>query len=107
MAMGSTNTVNITQKMMQDIVSAVSDYRAKTNALAEQLDGVVNGLIPGNFSGSAADGFKEFYTKNIVPANGEGLKDLLDAVEGMANGILESIPGGNALDDQLGDGNRQ
>jgi uncharacterized protein YukE len=107
MAMGSTNTVNITHKMMQDILSAVSDYRSKANALAEQLDATVNGLIPGSFSGSAADGFKIFYTQNIVPANGEGLKDLLDAVEGMANGILESIPGGNGLDDQLGDGNKQ
>lgn len=107
MAMGSTSTVNITQKMMQDVLSAVSDYREKANALAEQLESAVTALVPGNFSGSAADGFNIFYTKNIVPANGEGLKNLIDAVEDMANGILDAIPGGEGLDDQLGDGNKQ
>lgn len=107
MAMGSTGTVNMTQKMMTDIKDAVSDYRAKANALAEELEGEVNGLIPGNFSGAAADGFKQFYTKNIVPANGEGLTKLLDAIDDMAQGALDAIPGGNGLDDQLADGNAQ
>lgn len=107
MVMGKTSTVNITHQMMQDILSAVSEYRTRTNSLAEELDSVVNGLIPGQFDGAAADGFKYFYLNNIVPANGEGLKDLLDTIEQMANGILESIPGGSGLDDQLGDGNKQ
>jgi len=106
MAMGSTSTVNITQKMMNDILSAVSDYRGKANALAERLDSTVNGLSA-NFTGAAADGFKIFYTKNIVPANGESLNNLLQAIEDMANGVLDAIPGGDGLDDQLGDGNKQ
>ena len=55
MAMGSTGTVNITQKMMTDIMNAVSDYRGKAKSLQERLDSEVNGLIPGNFSGAAAD----------------------------------------------------
>lgn len=77
MAMGSTGTVNITQKMMTDIKDAVNDYRNKTNTLAENLDSEINGLIPASFSGAAAEGFKAFYTKNIVPANGENLANLL------------------------------
>lgn len=107
MAMGSTGTVNITQKMMTDIKDAVADYRGKAKSLQDRLDSEVNGLIPGNFSGAAADGFKDFYTKNIVPANGEGLENLLKAIDDIAQGALDAIPGGNGLDDQLAEGNRQ
>lgn len=107
MAMGSTGTVNMTQKMMTDIMEAVSDYQGKANALKERLEGEMNSLIPGNFSGAAADGFKFFYTNNIVPAIGEGLENLLKAITDIAQGALDAIPGGNGLDDQLADGNKQ
>lgn len=107
MAMGSTGTVNITQKMMTDIKDAVEEYRNKTNTLAQNLDSEVNGLIPGNFSGAAADGFKAFYNKNIVPANGEGLANLLKAIDDIAQNVLDAIPGASGLDDQLADGNQQ
>ena len=107
MAMGITGTVNITQKMMTDIKDAVSEYRGKAKALEERLDSEITGLIPNSFSGAAADGFKYFYTKNIVPANGEGLENLLKAIDDIAQGTLDAIPGGNGLDDQLADGNKQ
>ena len=107
MAMGSTGTVNISAKMMTDIKDAVSDYRGKANSLKEQLDGEVNGLVGSNFVGEAANGFKDFYTKNIVPANGEGLDKLLQAIDDIAQGTLDAIPGGSGLDDQLAEGNRQ
>ena len=107
MAMGSTGTVNISQKMMTDIKSAVADYRGKAKALQERLDSEVNGLIPGSFSGAAAEGFKFFYTNNIVPANGEGLENLLKVIDDIAQGALEALPGGNGLDDQLAEGNSQ
>lgn len=107
MAMGSTGTVNITAKMMNDIKGAVSDYRGKASSLSEQLESEVNGLVGSNFVGEAANGFKDFYTKNIVPANGEGLDNLLKAIDDIAQGALDAIPGGNGLDDQLAEGNRQ
>lgn len=107
MAMGSTGTVNITHKMMADIKQAVENYRGKANALAAELDGEVNGLIPLYFSGAAAEGFKTFYTNNIVPANGEGLTNLLNVIDEIAQSILDAIPGANGLDDQLADGNQQ
>jgi len=108
MAMGSNGMVNITQQMMNDILSAVSDYRGKATALAQRLDDTVNGMIPANFDGNAATEFKGFYTKNIVEnLIEEGLKKLLEAIEAMASGILEAIPGEGGLDDQLADGNRQ
>lgn len=107
MAMGSTGTVNITVKMMTDIKDAVSDYREKTNSLKEQLDSEVNGLIGNGFVGEAANGFRDFYNNNIVPANGEGLFNLLKAIDDIAQGALDAIPGSNGLDDQLAEGNRQ
>lgn len=107
MAMGSTGTVNISVKMLTDIKDAVENYRGKTNSLREQLEGEVNGLIGNTFVGEAANGFKDFYTKNIVPANGEGLTNLLKAIDDIAQGAMDAIPGGNGLDDQLAAGNRQ
>jgi len=107
MQMGSTGTLNVSQQMMNDVLDAVTEYRGKSSALYNRLNETVNGLIPSGFSGNAADGFKDFYTKNIVPAVDEGLTQLLDAIDSMANGVLEAIPGGNGLDDQLADGNRQ
>lgn len=65
------------------------------------------GLIPASFSGAAAEGFKAFYTKNIVPANGENLANLLKTIDEIAQGILDAIPGASGLDDQLADGNQQ
>lgn len=107
MAMGTTGTVNITRAMMDNIVNAVEEYQGKEAALKQRLEDEVNGLIPEYFSGEAANGFKDFYTNNIVPANGEGLTQLLDAITQMAKSILSAIPGEGGLDDQLADGNRQ
>jgi uncharacterized protein YukE len=107
MAMGSTSTVNISVKMLTDVKDAVSDYRGKANSLKEQLESEVNGLVGSNFVGEAANGFKDFYNKNIVPANGEGLDKLLTAIDDIAQGALDAIPGGSGLDDQLAEGNRQ
>lgn len=107
MAMGTTGTINISVKMMDDIKTAVSEYRTTTNALKDQLESEVNGLVGVSFVGEAANGFKDFYNKNIVPANGEGLKSLLDAIDQIADGAKNAIPGGDGLDDQLAEGNRQ
>lgn len=107
MAMGSTGTVNITAKMMDDIIQAVNDYTATTNTLKDNLDSEVNGLVGVHFVGAAADGFKAFYTNNIVPVNGEGLTNLLKAITEIADAIKSALPGANGLDDQLGEGNNQ
>lgn len=107
MAMGSTGTINLSVKMFTDIKDAVSEYRTTTNNLKEQLESEVTGLVGSGFVGEAANGFKDFYTKNIVPVNGEGLENLLKAIDEIAQGAMDAIPGGNGLDDQLAEGNRQ
>ena len=93
--------------MGTDIMNAVSDYRGKAKSLQERLDSEVKSLIPGNFSGAAAQGFEDFYKNNIATANGEGLDNLLKAIDDIAQSTLDAIPGGSGLDDQLADGNRQ
>ena len=108
MAMGSTGTVNITPEMMNNALNVVSDFRTATASLHTQLDDVMTGLIPGNFSGSAADGFKYFYDNNIVPAIGDGLTQILDALKDILDGTLKAIPADSVgLDDQLAEGNKQ
>lgn len=107
MAMGSTGTINISAKMLTDIKQAVTDYKAKTDALKTQLDGEVTGLVGTGFVGEAANGFKDFYTNNIVPVvNEEGLGKLLDAIDQIADSTLQALPGAQGVDEQLASGNR-
>jgi uncharacterized protein YukE len=107
MAMGSTGTVNITPKMLTDAIGVIADYKTKTDGLHERLTETVNTLIPGSFSGSAADGYLYFYQNRIEPVIGSNLTSLITTLQDIAQGILESIPYEEGLDDQLGTGNRQ
>ena len=107
MAMGSTGTININPEMMTNAMSIIDEYRTQTGNLYTSLSDEVAGLIPANFSGSAAEGFQFFYTDKIEPATGEGLTKLLDALYQICEGTLKAIPADNGLDDQLGEGNRK
>jgi len=108
MAMGNTSTVNVTPEMMNNALNVISDYRTKTVDLHTQLSDTVTTLIPGNFSGNAADGFKIFYENKIEPAVGEGLTKLLDSLQKMCEGILQAIPQDSVgLDDQLAEENKK
>lgn len=109
MAMGSTGTVNMTAKMMNDVIQAVEDYRAKASAHAGELENQVTGLIPSSFEGAAANGFKAFYDKTFTAEDGinKGIENLLNTIKQMAEETLKAIPGANGLDDQLAEGNNQ
>lgn len=107
MAMGNTGTVNITPEMMKNALSAIEDYRTATNSIYEKLNGTVTGLIPSNFSGSAAQGFSDFFTDKITPVATDGLKNMLDALQSICQGTLEAIPDANGVDEQLGAENKK
>jgi uncharacterized protein YukE len=107
MAMGSTGTVNISPEMMQNAIKAIGDYRDKTNQLHDTLTSTVNDLIPGSFSGSAADGFKFFYDDKIEPAVGDGLTKMLQALEDICDATLKAIPDNEGLDEKLSEENRK
>lgn len=105
--MGTTGTVNISKAMMDNAVKAIDDYQTAITNLNAKLKTEIDGLIPGSFSGSAADGFKAFYDENIVPNVGENLTKMLDSLKGICNSIKAQIPGDEqGVDDQLGKGNR-
>ena len=105
MAMGTTGTVNITPEMMRNAIDAITDYETKASAIKGKLDDTFSTLYPGNFSGSAADGFSKFNTDKIQPLIGEGLTGLTKALKEMCEGILKAIPDSDGLDDQLGSEN--
>jgi len=108
MAMGNTGTVNITPEMMRNALNVISEYRTSSDALHTQLTETVTGLIPGSFSGNAADGFRFFYDESIEPAVGDGLTKLLDTLQQISEETLKAIPEDSiGLDDQLADGNKQ
>ena len=107
MAMGSTGTVNITPEMMRNALGVIEEYQTSTNGLHTQLTETVNSLIPGSFSGNAADGFKFFYTDKIEPAVGDNLTKLIKALHDIVQGTLEAIPDTDGLDDQLAEGNKK
>lgn len=61
MAMGSTGTVNVTPEMIRSALSAINQYETTVKSLYSKLDSTMSELIPGNFSGSAAQGFKAVF----------------------------------------------
>lgn len=107
MAMGKTGTVNITPEMMRNALKAIEDYKGKADSYHTNLTTTVESLIPGNFSGNAAIGFKSFYTEKIEKAIGESLDKLIKALNDIMQGTLEAIPDTDGLDDKLGEGNKK
>ncbi len=108
MAMGSTGTVNITPEMMTNAKAAVSTYRETLTGLQQRLQGVVDGLIPSGFSGSAANGFKTFHTNKIdTDLFVNGILPLLETIDSICDGILKALPDAEGVDEQLAAGNQQ
>lgn len=107
MAMGSTGTINVSPEMMNNAISAIGDYREVAKAEYTNLSNTVTGLIPGNFSGSAASGFSTFYANKIEPLTGTNTTDLLNALEEICKGILSGIPDADGVDEKLAEGNNQ
>ena len=102
MAMGSTGTVNITPEMIKSALSAIEEYETTVKSLYSTLSSTMSELIPGNFSGSAAQGFK------LANANDEstGVSQIIKLLKEIVNGISDAIPEENkGLDDQLAEQN--
>ena len=105
-SMGSTGTINITKDMMEKAISAIDTYQTTITSLNTQLTSEIDGIIPSSFSGSAATGFKTFYTKNIEPNTGENLTKMLGSLKTICETVKKQIPGDSeGVDDKLGDGN--
>ncbi len=105
--MGTTGTVNVTLSMLEQALRAIEDYRESVKGLNNNLKQTVEGLIPASFSGSAAEGFKAFYTNNIEPNINTNLFQMLDGLKNICEAIKAQIPGmDQGVDEQLGQVNK-
>lgn len=112
MAMGETGTVNVTPEMINNAKNAIQEYQDTVKNLYSQLENTMTALIPGNFSGSAAEGFHDFYDDNMRPvANTEdsssGVMQIITLLNNIVDGISEAIPAEQGVDESLAAENRK
>lgn len=108
MAMGTTQTINITTDMIDTALTALNTYRDEAVTQFKAVNGTMNTLLTaGNFAGAAADGYRSFYETNILPLIKEEesgqLMSLLKGFENFLTTVKQSLPeSGGGVDDQLG-----
>ncbi len=112
MAMGSTGTVNVTPGMIDNAKAAIEEYQNTVKALFSQMEDTMSALIPGNFSGSAAEGFKDFYNNNIKPVintddTASGVMQIISLLNNIVEGISQAIPAEQGIDEALAAENRK
>lgn len=98
----------LSSAMIQNAQSAVDNYISQVNGLNDELEGVINSLIPASFEGDAADGYKEFYNSKIVPAIKDNLVEASNSLTASIKTMLEDIQTQllNTVDPQMGEQNR-
>ncbi len=105
--MGSTGTVNVKAEMMVNAIAAIDTYQSTINSINASLKKEIEGLIPNSFSGSAANGYKEFFENSIYPNITTNLTSMLESLKSICESIKKNIPEvKEGVDDQLGDGNK-
>ena len=111
MAMGSTSKVVISDEM-QKAKTECQNFRSQVKTFAQELDTTITTLLSSGFQGDAADGFKEFYDKNIKAFfyDGGTFDQYLAMFDKEGDGLFDSIEktliGGEGLDPSLGENNR-
>lgn len=91
MAMGTEAKVVLNNEM-QEAKSICAEYRNKIDGLKEQLNSAVNELLKeDSFSGQAANGFKNFYQKNIVGFFTETFDKYIAMFDAQDSGLFDSI----------------
>ena len=101
MALGTTGTLNVTTEMIKNALDAIDAYRTEANNLHKQLTDIVDGLIPADFSGNAATGYKTFYNGKIEPLIDSNLEQYLKALEDICGAIKSQIPDQSGVDESL------
>ena len=111
MAMGSTSRVVLNDEM-QKAKADCAAFRTEVKAFMQELDSTVTTLLSSGFQGEAANGFKEFYDKNVAAFMGDnGTFDQYLAMfdkegDGLFDSIEKTLIGGEGLDPSLGENNR-
>lgn len=111
MAMGSTSRVVLNDEM-QKAKADCAAFRTEVKTFMQELDSTVSTLLSSGFQGEAANGFKEFYDKNVAAFMGDnGTFDQYLAMfdkegDGLFDSIEKTLIGGEGLDPSLGENNR-
>lgn len=98
----------LARKNIDEAVSTVDTYIALANDIFDDLRSTVESLIPANFDGDAAEGFKEFFNAKVVPALTVNLTEPSGSLTSSIKEMLESIKTQilDQVDPQLGEANR-
>ena len=111
MAMGTTSRVALNDEM-QKAKAECSSYRSTIASLLSELDSTINNLLSSGFQGEAANGFLEFYKKNITAffetdSTFDQFLGMFDKDEdGLFDCIEKSLTVGEGVDPSLGDNNK-
>ncbi len=97
---------------MQKAKGVCNDFRSTVATFVSDLDNTITTLLSSGFQGEAADGFKEFYDKNVAAffATGGTFDQFISMFDKEGEGLFDSIEKalviGEGLDPSLGENNR-
>lgn len=111
MAMGTTERVVLNDEM-QKAKSVCADFRGEVDSFYSELENTIQTLFNSGFQGEAADGFKEFFDKNVAAffSPGGTFDQFMAMFDKEGEGIFDSIENAlinqGGLDPSLGENNR-
>ena len=98
----------LTSAIIEGAKGSVDTYVSTIEALNSELEGIINALTANDFNGDASVGYKEFYTKTVVPAVTDNLtqqgNSLTASIKSMLDNIQQQLL--NTVDPQLGENNK-
>ena len=97
----------LTHAIISSATEKVDAYVTTANGLYEELSGVIAALTGSNFNGDAAEGYKVFFTEQVIPALTDNLTAPSESLMAGVKSILESIQTQllDTVDPQLGESN--
>ena len=98
----------LTAAIINSAKEKVENYVTTANGLHQELEGVISKLVATEFNGDAANGYKEFYDKKVVPVLTDSLTAEGSSLTANIKLILDSIKTQllDTVDPQLGEGNK-
>ncbi len=98
----------LTSAIIVNAKSSVSTYVSTAQGLYDELQTLINNLTSTNFTGDAADGFKDFFNSKATPALQANLTEPGSSITAGIDKMLDSIKEQllDTVDPKLGEINR-